>query len=595
MHSNKNNLMCVDDISESETLDSLSLITANSFSLTGEVQNNKNLLFAIVHHSSNAVVITDTKRRILYANKKFEDISGYKLEEVLWQNPRVLKSKKTPRSTYQDMNSSLSQGKDWHGEFINTHKDGTEYIEKATITIIRDNSGKSLYYLAEKTDITALKIAQKEIYSLAYYDTLTGLPNRTHFVEKLNEKIATIDDNYEVRFSVLFADLNRFKTINDTCGHLSGDMALREVARRFKSVIGGEDILARIGGDEFILVHDHTSGSCPSELARKLSDSLLEPLSIHGNDHHVGVSIGSASYPDDGVTLEQLLQFADIAMYEAKSSNRFYYAYKDATGSQSQRQFYITTRIEKAIDRNELYLVYQPKIDLKTKQIIGAEALLRWREPELGVVSPAEFIPIAERCGFMNDIGFWVIEQVCCQLKKWQESGVHLPGSLAVNLSIQQLDHSDFLPIITAILDRFDVYPKHIELEVTESMLMTNPQQTSEMLAMLAKCGFTISIDDFGTGYSSLAYLKDINASVLKIDKSFIEGVSSKTNAKTIVESIVQMAHNLGMTVVAEGVEDKLQVSFLKDIECDIAQGFFFSKPMNAQKFERYLSNLESK
>ncbi len=555
------------------------------------IYENRELLFAIVHQSSNAIVITDSQRNIQYANKKFEEISGYALNDVLGQNPRILQSKKTPIITYQKMNLSLSQGHTWKGEFTNIHKNGREYIEEAVISAVRNETGQIVYYLAEKTDITALKRAQNEIYTLAYYDTLTGLPNRTYFIKCLKKKIDISMKNSSECFSVLFADLNRFKDINDTYGHSSGDSALEEVARRFKGVISAEDILARIGGDEFVLLHQHTSTSSAYELAQRLSDSLLAPISINDHDHCIGVSIGSATYPVDGDSVKQLLQYADIAMYDAKASKYIYSAYRYEVGAQSQRVNDIAHRLERLVDKNQLYLVYQPKVDLSTGQMVGAEALLRWSEPELGEVSPAEFIPIAERCGQMNTIGVWVIKKACNQLKEWEQNGLALPGCLAINLSIQQLEHPDFHEQLLTIVESVGVSPSQIELEVTESVLMSNPEHTSETLASLVNIGFTIAIDDFGTGYSSLAYLKDINASVLKIDRSFIKSISPKTNVKTIIESIVKMAHNLGMNVVAEGVEQQMQASYLSSINCDMAQGFFYSHPLTANKFELMLND----
>jgi len=554
------------------------------------LHQNIGLFTGIVHQSSNAIVITDSQRNIKYVNKKFEEISGYGLHEVWGKNPRVLQSGKTPIDTYQQMNQTLAQGKKWKGEFTNIHKNGHEYIEAVVISALRDEAGKVVYYLAEKTEITALKLAQDEIRTLAYHDTLTGLPNRAYFIQELEKKINLSGLDKESYFSVLFADLNRFKEINDTHGHSSGDVALEEVASRFKKVISTEDLLARIGGDEFVFLHQHTSKFSVYELAERLSSSLFAPISINNHEHFIGVSIGSATYPVDGGSVKQLLQCADIAMYDAKASRKNYSAYRYEVGVRSKRDYDIARRLERVTDKNQLYLVYQPKVDLNTGQLVGAEALLRWNEPDLGEISPTEFIPIAERCVQMCTLGLWVVKQACIQLKKWERSGVDLPGRLAVNISVQQIEHPEFYEQLMTTVESEGVSPHQIELEVTESVLMSNPEKMSEILASLAKVGFIIAIDDFGTGYSSLSYLKKIQASILKIDRSFIQNITIDADDKTIVQSVVEMAHNLGLRVVSEGVEQQSQANYLLSINCDMAQGFLYSYPLSANKFASMLN-----
>jgi diguanylate cyclase (GGDEF)-like protein/PAS domain S-box-containing protein len=556
------------------------------------IEENKKLelLMAVVHQSSNAIIITDNQKHILYVNKKFEDISGYALSDVIGRNPRVLKSGKTPEITYKQMNQTLAQGKIWKGEFTNIHRDGREYIEDAVMSVIKDDKGKIEYYLAEKTDITALKLAQNEVHSLAYYDTLTGLPNRAYFIQELEKQKCLVGSHSEFCFAVLFADLNRFKDINDIHGHLLGDIALREVARRFKEVTCAGDLLARIGGDEFVLLHKITSETSVARVAQRLSDSLQDPILIKGHEHYIGVSIGSSTCPEDGHSTEQLLQHADIAMYHAKASKSIYSAYKHEVGVKSRREFEISHKLERAVAKSELYLLYQPKVDVKTGHLVGAEALLRWNEYHFGEISPAEFIPIAERCGKMCIIGLWVIQQACRQLKVWERSGFMLPGRLAINISIQQVEHPEFYEQLIATVKGEGVSPYQIELEVTESVFINHPEKTSKILASLAKRGFTIAIDDFGTGYSSLAYLKKIQASILKIDRSFIKNVTINADDKTIVKSVVEMAHNLGLRVVAEGIEQQSQASYLSSINCDMAQGFLYSYPLSANKFASMLN-----
>ncbi len=557
------------------------------------IENNKKLelLAAIVHQSSNAIVITDTQKNIFYVNKKFEDVSGYSFSDVVGRNPRMFKSGITPEITYKRMNQALSEEGIWKGEFTNIHRDGHEYVEEVVISVIKDDDGKVECYLAEKKEITELKAAQSEVYTLAYYDTLTGLPNRAHFIKEIEKRKKLFDLNNGQNFAVLFVDLNGFKEINDVYGHLSGDAALKAVASRFKSVTCSEDLVFRLDSDKFVLLHEITSEISISRTAQRLSNSLKNPILTRGSEHYIDVSIGSSEYPNDGESTEHLLQCADIAMYHAKSSKITYSAYTQDIGVKSRRIYEISSKLGKAVEKKELHLLYQPKVDMKSGRLVGAEALLRWSSSELGVVSPAEFIPIAERCGQMCDIGHWVIKQACIQIKEWERIGFRLPERLAINISIQQVENPGFYEQLVETIKSEGVSPSQIELEVTESVLINNPEKTSGILASLSDLGFTIAIDDFGTGYSSLAYLKKIHAKILKIDRSFIKNITINADDKVIVKSVVDMAHNLGLRVVAEGVEQQSQTLYLSSINCDMAQGFLYSYPLTASKLVSYKPN----
>lgn len=537
------------------------------------------IFFSIVHQSTNAIVLTDAKYNIIYANCKFEDITGYALAEVLGKNPRVLQSGKTPKETYISMKDSLDKKEIWQGEFINVHRDGHEFVEEAVISPILNENGELLCYLAEKKDITALKKAETKIHNLAYYDSLTGLPSRAYFIEKLQRLIAEASPQ-EGKITVLFADLNRFKELNDTHGHAIGDIALKIVSKRFRSALGEDDLLARIGGDEFVILHRHKSDSSIEDLSQAIANSLDENIEVKSYEHKLSVSIGSATWPKDAPSISELLMFSDIAMYKAKSLNLSYLRYDKKLGESSNREYVVSLKLEQAIAERQFYLVYQPKVDLKTNNIIGAEALLRWEEPTLGSVSPVEFIPIAESKGLVRPIGAWVLQRACQQLREWAVQGTPLPGKLGVNVSIQQLESGTFLHDVRMILEKEGISPTQIELEITESVLTKDPNLMIKTLSDLTSFGLSISIDDFGTGYSSLAYLKKLRPQSLKIDKKFIDHLCNDIDDYEVIKFIIGLSQHFGLSVVAEGVEHLGQVELLKELGCDIAQGYIFSKPV---------------
>lgn len=541
------------------------------------------LFFTIVNESSNAVVITNSEKKIVYVNHKFEEISGYTFDDVVGKDPSVLRSNKTPVGTYREMHRKLKAGKRWKGVFVNVSRNGDEYIEEAVIYPVFNDLGDVIFYLAEKKDITSLRVAENDVERLTHFDNLTELPNRAYFIAEANAltKCSHLKAN---SFAILFVDLDRFKELNDSCGHYIGDIALKEIAQRIESCIGLNDFVARIGGDEFVVVHRNTTEESMIRLGNQIASLFDSPIQIHEHEVFLSVSIGAAKWPRDGHTLSEVLSNADLAMYRAKNSGQGFVTYSHTIGSQSHREVELSLRLKKAAMKNQFYLMYQPKICLSSGEIKGVEALLRWEEPEFGNISPAEFIPIAEKYKMMGSIGLWVIHTVCQQLHEWKLKHITLP-KLAMNISVQQLEHPDFYESLTSIIQAADLETSMFEIEVTESVLMSDPVKTMSVLQTLEHAGFSIAIDDFGIGFSSLSYLKRLNASVLKIDKSFINSVTSDTHDQVIVKSIVDLAKNLGLQVVAEGVETKLQVEYLKSVGCDIAQGFYYSKPLSPQDF----------
>lgn len=551
-------------------------------------QEKLSLFYSIVNQSTNAVVITNADKDIIYVNKKFEALSGYALTEVLGKNPRVLKSNKTPAGTYRDMHRKLQSGQTWKGVFINVHRNGDEYVEEAVITPVTNEVGDIICYLAEKKDITKLRDAKDCILKLTHYDSLTELPNRAYFIEEASMLINfPPNDNYS--FAILVADLDRFKELNDTNGHLAGDMALQEVARRIEKALPPGNFVARVGGDEFAVIHRQATSGTTAELAARLSGILNQAIILKGQKFFLGVSIGSSIWPHDGEAWSDIMANADLAMYKAKLLGQSFIPYTDLIGSSFHRTVELSHQLSHAIYNNQLYLVYQPKYDLVTGKMMGVEALLRWESPTFGSVDPAEFIPIAEKCKMMRPVGKWVIMAACEQIHQWKSEGVVLPGNLAVNISVQQIEHPDFLDGITNLIVNAGLSPSMFELEVTESVLMSDPNRAMHVLKELTARGFCISIDDFGAGFSSLSYLKKLDAKILKIDKSFIDNITTSTHDQVIVKSIVNLAQNLGLSIIAEGVETKEQAQHLMDIGCNAAQGFYYSKPITAEALKEMI------
>jgi diguanylate cyclase (GGDEF)-like protein/PAS domain S-box-containing protein len=435
-------------------------------------------------------------------------------------------------------------------------------------------------------DITDRRKTEEKIRRLALYDIMTDLPNRTLFMDRLKQSVSTVPRN-GLGLVVLFMDLNRFKEINDTQGHAAGDQVLVDVARRFQSVLRGEETLARLGGDEFVVAAEVSELRTATLIAERMQHTLAAPVIVNGRAFSVGVSIGIACYPVDALTAEDLLKCADIAMYHAKSSGggSFFYAPHMGTGVTERME--IGLSLAHAIEHGILELHYQPKIRLDTGLLDGAEALLRWNRGERGWLGPKEFIPIAEERNLMNRLGTWIMREACRQLKEWQNSHTPLPGRLAINITAHQLEQPDFSAEIQRIVYDAGLTPQCFELELTESGLMTNIEWVIKVTAELKAVGFILSIDDFGTGYSSLAYLKKLPANTLKIDVSFVSDMLENAQDYSIVTTIIGMARNFGIESVAEGVESLAQAEVLRELGCNMAQGNYFGYPEAAPAFAK--------
>jgi diguanylate cyclase (GGDEF)-like protein/PAS domain S-box-containing protein len=541
-----------------------------------------------VEQSPNTIVITDLDARIEYANQAFTTVTGYTLDEVRGKNPRFLQSGMTSKETYDDMWAHLTLGEAWHGELSNKRKDGSIYIEAATLSPVRQADGRITHYLAVKEDITNRKHNEARILQLSNFDLLTGLPNRSQLNEHLSYAIGFAQRSRE-KLAVMFLDLDRFKNINDTLGHSIGDQYLVEIARRLKHAVREEDTVSRLGGDEFILLFPGADVDAAALVASKLLETVRQPCLIEQHELTDTASIGIALYPDDGLSAEELLKHADTAMNRLKQGSRNGYCYfTQEMQAHSVRNMQLLNALRQALARDELQLHYQPQVSLLDGRVIGVEALLRWNHPELGAVSPAEFIPLAEESGMIIPIGEWVLRTATRQMKVWLDSGLS-PMIVAVNLSAIQFRQPALPELVTRILDETGLSAEHLELELTEAVAMDDPQAAVEMMDKLHELGIRMSIDDFGTGYSSLSYLKRFKVYKLKIDQSFVRDLTDDPEDKAIVTAIINLASSLGMHTIAEGVETAGQLAYLRLQGCDEVQGYYFSKPLSAEDLEAYL------
>lgn len=439
------------------------------------------------------------------------------------------------------------------------------------------------------SDITLRKTVEEQLTHMALYDHLTDLPNRLLFDKQINQMIARAE-RHKRMLAVMFLDLDHFKNINDTLGHDIGDLLLKKVAERLKTCVRETDTVARLGGDEFAIILDEIDRpeDC-SVVAEKIIETLKPPFKLNSHEVFVGTSIGIAVYPISGDDPITLTKNADIAMYRTKHHGRNNYSFfTSGMSEQNMHRLNLAHSLRHSLDRSELFLCYQPKLNIRTNQIIGMEVLLRWEHPNLGQIFPNEFIPIAEEIGLMNSIGEWVIRTACIKCKDWLEQGID-PKRIAVNISSSQLIQGDLCRTIKEILEETDLDPKYLELELTETIIMVNAEKSKRTLEKIHDLGVHISIDDFGTGYSSLSYVKSLPVDTLKIDQSFVRDVSDDPNDAAIVKAIIALAHSMDLNVIAEGVEKEEQLQFLKENDCDEVQGYLFSKPLTSDDMHKFL------
>ncbi len=533
----------------------------------------------IFEHSGEAILVTDRDNNIVAINPAFSQLTGYALVDIIGRNPRFLASGRTPPETYQMLWAALRETGYWQGELWDRHKDGEIYPKWAAISVIRDAKGDITHYIASFTDISERKAAEERIQHLAHHDTLTGLFNRYNLESRLDQALLSARRDGEM-LAVMFIDLDRFKVINDTLGHHIGDLLLKEVARRLQASVRESDIVARQGGDEFVVVltglDDATDAA---SVSGKILHSLALPYDIEEHRLHTSPSIGITIFPEDGSTAEMLMKNADTAMYFAKEQGRnniqYFTAAMNATAGERME---IERDLRTAIADRQFELFYQPQVRTSDNRPCGVEALIRWRHPVRGLIPPLRFIPIAEETGLIEAIGQWVLDEACRQRAAWRQDGIeHL--RMAVNLSAHQLRAPDLVERVRTAIATHGLKEGDLELEITESVAMSDPQRAIEKLQALRGLGVTLAIDDFGTGYSSLAYLKRLPIQVLKLDREFVRDIETDPNDAAISAATLALAHGLGLQVVAEGVETVAQRDFLAAHHCDVLQGYLFGKP----------------
>jgi diguanylate cyclase (GGDEF)-like protein/PAS domain S-box-containing protein len=537
-----------------------------------------------VKQSPATVVITDLLGAIEYVNPKFTRITGYTLDEVRGLNPRILQSGNMPAEVYRSLWETISQGEEWHGELENKRKDGSLFWELASISPVRDQAGNITHFIGVKEDITERKRYEERLQYMATHDELTGLVNRTLLQDRLAQSMSCAHLSGR-HVAILLLDIDRFKMINDSLGHDFGDKLLRAVAQRLLQVVRSGDLVARLGGDEFVvLLSEVEEASTAGLVAGKLLQKLAWPFTIDNREIIVTASMGIClSSPEnaDGITL---IRNADIAMYRAKSAGNNFAFYSPEMNSQILETMELESALRLALEREEFCLHYQPKVDMASARITGFEALIRWNHPQRGMVSPVDFIPLAEETGLIVPIGSWVLLEACRQAKAWQAQGLpHL--TVAVNLSARQFRKGDLAQSVSAILEQTGLDAQLLDLEITESMVMDDSDGAEQTMHNLKQLGVKLSLDDFGTGYSSLNCLRRFPVDTLKIDRSFINDVASDQSCASVATSIIAIAHNLKLDTVAEGVETREQLAFLAGCGCDAYQGFVFSKPLPAEQF----------
>ena len=542
----------------------------------------------VFENAADAILITDGHNNILDVNPAFEQITGYRKQEVLGRNPRMLKSGKHDAAFYRDMWGRLLETGHWEGEVWDRRKNGVLYPKWMSVTAVR-HEGQLSSFVALFRDISHFKQTEQRLQQLAHYDSLTGLANRSLLNAHLEQAIHLARRN-DWQVAVIFIDLDHFKEVNDSLGHSAGDRLLSAVAGRLREQVRESDLLARLGGDEFVIVLEKVSDTASVvRLLEKIGCVVAQPYMLEGYELIVTASMGIGIYPFDGADRELLLRNADSAMYHAKSEGRGCWSfYSDDMNRQTHRRLQLTAGLRCAVEREQLMLVYQPQVDMHSGGVSGMEALVRWRHPELGVVSPAEFIPLAEDTGVIEDIGEWVLAESCRQFRTWQAEGL-APQRVSVNVSARQFKSARFVKTVERVLADTGMDASALELEITENLLVRSDARLLQDMLYLCGLGIRFSIDDFGTGYSSLGYLKRLPVAAIKADRSFVRDVPGDRDGVAILSAMISMAHKLKLRVIAEGVETEAQLSFLRAQDCDELQGYLFSRPLAAPDMEGML------
>ncbi|HEY6898187.1 MAG TPA: EAL domain-containing protein, partial [Rhodocyclaceae bacterium] len=544
----------------------------------------------VFENNTEGIIISDADNRILMVNKAFTALTGYGADEVIGQTPSILSSGRHDQQFYRQIWAALARDGEWRGEIINRRKNGEDFPEWLTISVVRGEDGRILNHVAIFSDLSARRKIEERLDFLAHHDSLTALPNREHFHRRLEQTLVEAKHKAQ-RVAVLYMDLDRFKLINESAGHTVGDLLLVEVASRLLSVASCREDVARLGGDQFaVMVPAMGAAEQAEQFVTELQAAIGKPvLDIIDQDIHISASIGISVYPEDSEDADTLLLNADSAMYKAiedgGNTHRFFH---QAMNERASERISLEGKLYHALERGELSVVFQPFVEAETGRVVGAEALLRWHREDLGgSVSPTIFIPLMEEIGLIRQVGKWVLNRACQEVKRWQA----IAGDeifVAVNISALQLD--DDLPgIVANAITEYGIAPRQLEIELTESAVMRDAERGIELLHRLKALGIQLSIDDFGTGYSSLSYLKRLPMTTLKIDRSFVSDMPDDLEAVSITRAILALGRSLNLNIIAEGVEAREQVEMLRDNGCDLLQGYYFAKAMTAEAFRSLL------
>ncbi len=569
--------------------------TVQDITFQKQIENQQRIA-AIAFETHEGIMITDANANIIRVNHAFEEITGYLSEEVLGKNPKILSSGRHGKAFYKQMWSDLLHQGRWNGEIMDRRKNGDVYPKFLSISAVRNNAGQTTEYVAIFNDITLRKKAEEEIRNLAFYDALTNLPNRRLLLDRLGAALFSAVRSHEYS-ALLFLDLDRFKALNDTLGHNYGDLLLIEVAQRLQACVREADTVARLGGDEFVVLIEKVDAEAAHAsqkvalIAEKIRSALANPYLLRQVEYHCSPSIGVTLFCGDDHSANEVLKHADMAMYQAKESGRNAVRFFDPA-----MQLAVETRaaleadLRRALPEQQFHLYYQIQVD-DQQQALGAEALIRWLHPVRGMVSPAEFIPIAEENSLILEVGDWVIETACQQLEIWAKNPASANLVLAVNVSAKQFRQVDFVDKVARLMQTYHVDPTRLKLELTESVVLNDVSGVISKMHALRALKVHLSLDDFGTGYSSLAYLKQLPLDQIKIDQSFVRDIVSDPNDAVLVKTIIDMAKNFGLDVIAEGVETQEQLAFLKRNGCLAYQGYLFSKPVPLESFLKIISD----
>jgi len=557
------------------------------------IEQKMRIFSSALEQTADLVMITDKQGVVEYVNPAFEETTGFSRQEIIGKTPRILRSGKHDQDFYQRLWDTILRGEVFNEVLINARKDGSIYYEEKTISPIKDNGGVISHFVSTGKNISERMRVQERLHYMAHHDSLTKLPNRNLFMDRLRQAMARARWHKRL-IAVMFLDLDHFKSINDSLGHIIGDQLLIQLTQRFSSGVRAGDTIARLGGDEFaILLDDIASEKDISQLAKKLLDTMISPFAIQGHELFMTASIGVSIFPNDAEDPETLLRNADVAMYRAKDMGRNNYQfYSNEMSARAFERLTMENSLRHALKREEFFLLYQPQVEIRSRRIVGVEALLRWQHPELGLVLPSDFIPLLEETGFIVEVGDWVLHHALKQAVNWHHAGFDFL-KVSINLSSRQFNNPDFISMLQSLVMNAGLEPQNIELELTESMLMRSASKTISALNSISQFGISIAVDDFGTGYSSLNYLRRFPISTLKIDSSFIRDVIKDEDDRAIATAIIVMAQCLNLIVIAEGVETEEQSAFLQSLDCSQIQGNIFSPPVSADEISRMLNEQE--